>query len=61
MKLLWKIAKKSIDPLTLQKFVVAEKDSVIELSQLIDPDNLEKRFGGNCENKVDNYFPPNLL
>ena len=31
-----------------------------KLGELIDKDNLEKRFGGNLPDKEANFFPPEL-
>lgn len=59
IKIILKIAKKLIDPLTIQKFVVCQdKTPEKDLSVDIDLDNIEKRFGGNCPDKTDNFFPP---
>ena len=61
IKFVWKIVKKVVDPLTVKKFVVCGDDPTKELFKLIDPDCLEKRFGGNLPDKQDQFFPPNLL
>jgi hypothetical protein len=61
IKIVWKIVKKLVDPLTQKKFVVCDDNYQKELSKLIDPNNLEKRFGGNLEDKTSNFFPPDLL
>jgi hypothetical protein len=62
IKILYKMAKKMVDPFTLSKFVVCEeKDTKRVLSELIDLDNIEKRFGGNLPDKTDSFFPPDLL
>jgi len=61
IKIVWKIVKKVVDPLTVLKFVVCGDDFPQDLYKLIDPNNLEKRFGGNLEDKVDNFFPPQLI
>ena len=29
-----------------------------EIKDLIDPDNLEQRYGGNLPNITENFFPP---
>ncbi len=61
IKLVWKVVKKAVDPLTIKKFVVCGDDPTKELYKLVDPNNLEKRFGGNLDNKVANFFPPDLI
>lgn len=61
IKIVWKIVKKLVDPMTQMKFVVCEEAFQKDLFKLIDPNNLEKRFGGNLEDKTGNYFPPDLL
>ena len=61
VKTLWKIAKKAIDPLTIQKFKVLDDKFSKELLELIDADKLEKRFGGNLPDKTEKFFPPDLL
>jgi hypothetical protein len=42
-----KLAKKLIDPITIQKFVVCGDKPEKDLEQIIDLDNLEKKLGGN--------------
>ncbi len=46
MKIVWKIVKKLVDPLTVKKFVVCNEDFAKDLLKLVDPQNLEKRYGG---------------
>lgn len=58
---MWKVVKKVVDPLTVKKFVICGDDYGAELGKLVDMNNLEKRFGGNLDDKVDNFFPPQLL
>jgi hypothetical protein len=51
-----------VDPLTLEKCkVLGEKEVAKQLFELVDPNNLEKRFGGNLPDKKANYFPPELI
>ena len=33
-------------------------DYQAEIKELIEPDNLEQRYGGNLPNISDNFFPP---
>lgn len=61
IKFVWKIVKKVVDPLTVLKFVICGDDMTKDLYKLVDPNNLEKRFGGNLDDKVDNFFPPQLI
>lgn len=58
IKICWKLAKKLVDPLTIKKFALCGDDFNKKLSELIHPDSLEKRFGGNLPDKEDNFFPP---
>lgn len=58
IKICWKIAKKIVDPLTIKKFALCGDDYAKKLGELIHPDSLEKRFGGNLPDKEDNFFPP---
>lgn len=62
MKILYKMAKKMVDPFTLSKFSVCDEKHIQKnLCDLIDLDNFEKKFGGNLPDKTDNFFPPDLL
>ena len=60
VKIMWKLAKKWVDPLTIKKFVICGDDCAKELNKLIEPDHLEKRFGGTLPDKNDQFFPPDL-
>jgi hypothetical protein len=31
-----------------------------ELTELVEPASLEKKYGGLLDDKVDNFFPPDL-
>ena len=61
VKTLWKVVKKVVDPLTVQKFVVLGDKYDKELQELIDLEKLEKKYGGTLPDKTDNFFPPDLL
>ena len=62
IKILWKLAEKLVDPLTLQKFIVVGDDFQKILLNDIDASCLEKRYGGTCEDKVaGTFFPPTLI
>lgn len=60
IKIVWSIAKNVVDPLTIMKFSLQGDKFKDELNKLIDPDCLEKKFGGNLPDKEDNFFPPDL-
>jgi len=32
-----------------------------DLQKFINPDNLEKKYGGNLPDKEENFFPPELV
>ena len=46
--------------MTLKKFIVCGKNPREEISQLVDVSKFEKKFGGDLEDKKDNFFPPDL-
>jgi len=58
IKLIWKFVKKVIDPLSVKKFVICDDQPIKELKKIIDHSCLERRFGGNLDDKTDNFFPP---
>lgn len=58
IKIVWKVVKKLVDPLTIQKFVICGDDFSKDLNKLVDPNNLEKRYGGTLPDKTGDYFPP---
>ena len=60
MKILYGIAKQAVDPLTILKFKMEGEKFHKSLHELIDPSNLEKKFGGTLPDKVDGFFPPDL-
>ena len=60
IKIVWSIAKNVVDPLTIKKFVLQGDKFQPELHKLVDPSQLEKKFGGTLPDKVDNFFPPDL-
>lgn len=61
IKIMWKLAKKLVDPLTMLKFIVAGDDFQKEILKDIDAGCLEKRYGGTLEDKTSNFFPPTLI
>ena len=58
MKIVYGIAKQVIDPLTILKFKMEGEKFHKSLHELIDPSQLEKRFGGTLPDKEDKFFPP---
>jgi CRAL/TRIO domain len=61
IKIVWALAKKVVDPLTIMKFSLQGDKYHEELGKLIDPSSLERKFGGTLPDKEDNFFPPDLL
>lgn len=60
IKIVWSLAKNVVDPLTIKKFCLQGDKFHKELHSLVDPSQLEKKFGGSLPDKVDNFFPPDL-
>ncbi len=60
MKIVWGIVKQVVDPLTILKFKIEGEKFHKSLHELIDPSQLEKKFGGTLPDKEDNFFPPDL-
>jgi len=59
MTFLWNIIKLFLDAVTVKKFVFLKESTLNTMHSIINPDQLEKRFGGNAENAKDKYlFPP---
>jgi hypothetical protein len=61
IKVVWSVAKKLVDPLTIKKFVICGDDFTKDLQKLIDPNSLEQKYGGTLPDKTDKFFPPDLL
>ena len=55
---LWKLAHKFVDEFTNKKLLIYGNDYHDHLKELIEPDNLEERYGGNLPNIQSNFFPP---
>ena len=55
---LWKLAHQFVDEFTNKKLTIYGDDYQEDIKKLIDPDNLEKRYGGNLENVTKDFFPP---
>jgi len=47
--LVWSLAKRFLDPVTVEKIVVLGKDYQGVLKECIDEENLPREFGGLCE------------
>lgn len=61
VKVVWKLAKKMVDPLTLLKFKLLGDKFQPELLNDIDQHNLEQKYGGTIPDKADKFFPPELI
>ena len=55
---LWKLAHRFVDEFTNKKLLIYGNDYHDHLKELIEPDNLEQRYGGNLPNIQSNFFPP---
>ena len=55
---LWKMAHRYVDDFTKRKLRIYGNDNQKELHEDVDPANLEKKYGGQLENKTDNFWPP---
>ena len=55
---LWKLAHKFVDEFTNKKLLIFGDEYQDEIKELIDPDNLEQRYGGNLPNIERDFFPP---
>jgi CRAL/TRIO domain len=60
MKIVYGIAKQVVDPLTILKFKMEGEKFHKTLHELIDPRQLEAKFGGSLPDKDGNFFPPDL-
>jgi len=55
---LWKIAHRYVDDFTKRKLRIYGNDYQTELHKDVDVGSLEKKYGGQLENKTDNFWPP---
>jgi len=55
---LWKFAHRYVDEFTNKKLLIYGGGYQEDIKELIDPDNLEQRYGGNLPNVTENFFPP---
>jgi len=55
---LWKLAHQFVDEFTNKKLQIFGSDYQEAIQLLINADNLEKKYGGNVEDKTENFWPP---
>ena len=55
---LWKLAHKFVDEFTNKKLQIFGEDYQEAIKTLINPDNLEQKYGGTVEDKTENFWPP---
>lgn len=55
---LWKVIKLMLDPNTAQKIRILGDSDFSQIIAQINPYQLEKKFGGKCENIISDFFPP---
>lgn len=55
---LWKVIKLMLDPNTAQKIRILGDSDFTQILDQINPYQLEKKFGGKCENIISDFFPP---
>jgi len=55
---LWDLIKKMLDPTTERKLKILPKGQVDEMFRFINPEMIEKKFGGTAPNVTHNFFPP---
>jgi hypothetical protein len=58
LNFIWNFVKSMLQPNTLKKIKFLPSNSTAELFESINPDQVEKRYGGNADNLLDNFFPP---
>ena len=52
------MAHKFVDEFTNKKMLIFGDTYEKEMKELIAPEQLEKRYGGEAENAEDNFWPP---
>ena len=55
---LWKLAHKFVDEFTNKKLLIYGDEYRNDIKELIEPENLEERYGGNLPNIESDFFPP---
>jgi hypothetical protein len=58
LNFLWNIVKNWINPTTFNKIRFVKHYN--EIKETINPEQIEKKYGGLAEDKKDNYFPPTI-
>lgn len=58
---LWKMAHRMVDEFTNRKLLIYGDDYRKDLHELVDPANLEQKYGGTRPDKVDNFWPPQFI
>ena len=58
LNFLWNIVKNWINPTTFSKIRFIKEYS--EISETVNPNQIERKYGGLAEDKIDNYFPPTI-
>lgn len=56
----WKMAHKMVDEFTKQKLLIYGDEYRTDLHALVDPANLEQRYGGTLPDLAENFWPPQL-
>jgi hypothetical protein len=60
LRVLWNFVKKMLDKFTLQKMSIHGSGFEAEILKTIPAHNLEKRYGGELDNKESDFYPPQL-
>lgn len=60
LRAIWSLVKNMCDKFTQKKMLMYGGGYEKDLQELIDPNNLEKKFGGNLEDKTTDFYPPTL-
>jgi hypothetical protein len=58
LNFLWNIIKNMLHPSTNKKIKFIKQDNLKELFESINPDQVEKKYGGNADSLEVNFFPP---
>ena len=57
---MWQMAHKMVDEFTKQKLLIYGADYHKDLHALVDPANLEVKYGGTLPDLTENFWPPKL-
>lgn len=55
---IWALIRNLLDPETNKKIQILSSSEFNIILKQANPSQVEKKFGGNCENIVNNFFPP---